>query len=137
MNIGEEIQNVIQHVAYRSQLTISSEGSDPRKLIINPFSNEIEVMSKYIHEFLNKNVNNFQLQMADLSQPFNSCTILLYHTLLDVKKESSMGWYCDSKYSLSVKSKENSNGQAHNTVVVIFTVGSDRYVQWIMRTTTK
>ena len=83
------------------------------------------------------NVDDFHLQTADLRQPFNSCTILLYHTLLDVKKESSMGWHCDSKYSLSDKFKENSNGQGYNTVVAIFTIGSDRFVQWRMRMTKK
>ena len=29
MNIDDETENIIQHVAYRSQLTISSEGSNP------------------------------------------------------------------------------------------------------------
>ena len=94
-------------------------------------------MSKYIHQFLSKNVDNFQLQMADLRQSFNSCSMLLYHTLLDVKKESSMGWHCDGKYSLSGKFKKNSNGQGYNTVVAIFTIGSDGFVQWRMRMTKK
>ena len=97
MNIGEESGQVIKRVAYGSQWSISSEGSDPRKLTIKPFFKEIEVISKYIHDFLIKDLNDFQWQLTDLSRAFNSCTILLYHTLLDVKKESSMGWHCDSK----------------------------------------
>ena len=109
-------------------LTTSSEGSDHMKLTIKPFSKEIEVMSNYIHKLLTNNCDEFQLRSADLSQPFNSCTVLSYHTLLDVKKESSMGWHCDSKYSLAGKFKENSNGQTYNTIVVIFTIGEDRYL---------
>ena len=120
MNIGVESDHIIRRVAYRSMLTTSSEGSDPMKLTIKPFSPEIEEMSKIIYNFLKENINGLQLNSADLSYPFNSCTVLLYHTLLDVKKESSMGWHCDSKYSLGGKFKENSNGQTYNTVVVIF-----------------
>ena len=73
--------------------------------------------------------------MTDLRHLFNRCTILLYHTLLNVKKESSMGWHYDSKSSLSGKLKENSNGQGYTTVVAIYTIGSDRFVQWRMRMT--
>ncbi len=66
MNIGEEQNNLIIRVAYRSHFTTSSEGSDPRRLIIKPFSEEIKVMSKYIHQFLMNNVDDFHLQTADL-----------------------------------------------------------------------
>ena len=46
MNIGVESDHIIRRVAYRSMLTTSSEGSDPMKLTIKPFSPEIEEMSK-------------------------------------------------------------------------------------------
>ena len=56
------------------------------KLTIKPFSPEIEEMSKIIYNFLKENISELQLNSADLSHPFNSCTVLLYHTLLDLKR---------------------------------------------------
>ena len=135
MNIGEKVGHGITRVAYRSHLATGSEGSDPFRLTIKPFSIEIELMSKYVNKLLRVNCKEFQLQSADLSKPFNSCTVLLYHTLMGVKKESSMGWHCDSKYSLSGSFNQNSNGQTYNTVVVIFTVGEERFLQWRKRMT--
>ena len=42
----------IQRVAYRSHTSIRSEGSDPLKLIIKPFPNEMAEMAQFFNKFL-------------------------------------------------------------------------------------
>ena len=127
---GQDIKllddNMVRRVAYRSQLSFKSEGSDPFKLIIKPFSTEMNNMATYFHSFLIRNRIQLELEDVNLNSQFNSCTVLLYHTLLDIKEESKMGWHCDSKFSLSGKFMENSNGQKFNTPVLIFTIGKSR-----------
>ena len=66
---------------------------------------------------------------------FNSCTVLMYHSLVDIKKESSMGWHCDNKFSLNGNFSTQLNGQTINTPVVIFTIGSSRLLHWRRRYT--
>ena len=124
-----------KRVAYRSQLSFKSEGSDPFKMVIKPFPEEMNSMSNYFNEFLIRNKIELELEDVNLTKQFNSCTILLYHTLVDYKQSSQMGWHCDSKFSLSGKFMENSNGQLINTPVVISTIGKGRYLKWRKRYT--
>ena len=63
----------------------------------------------------------------DLDTPFNSCTVLIYHSLSGIKTDSRMGWHCDSKFSLAGNFKLKSNGQTYNTPIVIFTIGKVDY----------
>ena len=46
---------------------------------------------------------------------------------------SSMGWHCDSKFSIKGKFLEKMNGQVYNTPVVIFSAGKSRYLKWRRR----
>lgn len=115
--------DIVERVAFRSDISITSECSDPNKLIIKPFPSKMMYMSDILHSILLKNVSLLSLDSVDLSNSFNTCTVLLYYTLPGVKNKSGMGWHCDSKYSLSGKFKQSANGQTENTAVVIFTIG--------------
>ena len=92
---GLDIKNIdnktIERVAYRAQTSFRSEGSDPYNLKIKPFSADMVVVSEYMHKFLVVNQNALQLESVNLDNKFNSCTILLYHSLHPLKLESSMG----------------------------------------------
>ena len=108
--VSEVNGNTVTWVGYRSQTSISSEGSDYAKLVIKPFSPKMYLMAEYIHNVLVQNQLLLDLESVDLSKSFNSCTILMYHSLKGYKSESSMGWHCDSKYSTGGKFKEKYNG---------------------------
>ena len=134
-NIGFEENGIINRVAYRSQVSFKSEGSDPYKMVIKPFPVDMMVMAEFFHKLLKKNKKLLNLESVDLTHSFNTCTILLYHSLKNIKKESSMGWHCDSKYSLAGNFSKQTNGQMINTPVVIFTIGSSRELHWRRRFT--
>ena len=135
MDVGIAVNNTINRIAYRSQVCIKSEGSDPQKLVIKPFTADLYEMANYLAELLRHNKKKLDLELADLSNDFNSCTILLYHSLHDIKKESSMGWHTDSKHSLAGNFSLKTNGQLINTPVVIFTVCGTRMLHWRKRKT--
>jgi len=66
----------------------------------------------------------------DLSHEFNSCTILPYCKVNDIKAESSMGWHTDSKYDKNHKFSESKNSQVQNAPVVIVSYGTHRGLHW-------
>ena len=134
-NLEDFKNNTVKRVAYRSHISFKSEGSDPFKLVIKPFDERMTSIARYFHNFLKINKTHLELDKVDLSSMFNSCTVLMYHSLLDIKKESSMGWHCDNKFSLNGNFSNVVNGQTINTPVVIFTIGSSRYLHWRRRYT--
>ena len=115
-------ESIVNRVAYRSQFNIRSEGTDPCKLIVKPFPQEMVLMSRYFRKFI-----KYSLGLQDVN------TTAEYHSLPNFKKESSMGWHTDSKYSISAKYCQKNNGQLYNTPVVIFTIGMDRLLFWRRR----
>ena len=135
MNIAKIDTNTIKRVAYRSHSSTCSEGSDPNKLVIKPFTYEISAMALYLHKFLGINENRLDLNGVDITHPFNSCSVLMYHTLANFKLESHMGWHRDSKFSVAGKFKKKGNDQMYNTPVVIFTIGNKRLLHWRKRWT--
>ena len=56
---GMDIDNIndqlVTRVAYRSNTSFTSEGSNPLKLIIKPFTTELMLMSNHFYNFLNNN----------------------------------------------------------------------------------
>ena len=136
-DLGKIDGTIVKRVAYRSQLSFKSEGSDPKKLIIKPFSDDMGIMADFFHNFLMVNKQEFGLNSVDLNNKFNSCSVLIYHELPHYKKQSSMGWHCDSKYSTAGKFSDKMNGQVYNTPVVIFSIGRKRLLKWRKRFTKK
>ena len=67
---------------------------------MNPFSNDIDVMTQYLHRSLVNNQTERKLEQAGLSNEFKSCTIFIYHTLSDIRLESSMRWNCEMLYDI-------------------------------------
>ena len=45
-------ESIVKRVAYRSQFNIRSEGTDPYKLIVKPFPQEMVLMSRYFWKFM-------------------------------------------------------------------------------------
>ena len=134
-DIGSKDSVSVERVAYRSNVSIRSEGSDPYKLIIKPFPQAMEDMASYIYNLIVENKSELDLHDVDISNDFNSCTVLLYHALTGYKPASSMGWHCDNKFSINGNFSQISNGQLYNTPVVIFTIGMSRVLNWRRRIT--
>jgi len=137
MDIEQINEFYVRRVAYRSQTSFQSEDSDPHKLVIKPFLDDMKIMAEYFKNFINININDLQLENVDTTNNFNTCTILLYHSLPDIKKESSMGWHCDSRYSVLGKFSDKLNGQMYNTPVIIFSIGKSRLLKWRKRFTVR
>jgi len=80
-----------------------------------------------------KNSKAYGLEDVNLSLPFNTCTVLLYHSIKDFKKESNMGFHTDLKFSKNGSFRHNMNSQKENTVTVIVTFGNHRIIKWRQR----
>jgi len=78
-----------------------------------------------------RNHNNGELAYKmNLNAVFNSCTVLPYTSICDIKKISSMGWHCDAKYTLDGIFQTSKNSQVENTPVIIVTYGNCRSLKW-------
>jgi len=106
---------------------------DPFRYSVKPFSPEMQEMSDFLRDLLMKNSKAYGLEDVNLSLPFNTCTVLLYHSIKDFKKESNMGFHTDLKFSKNGSFRHNMNSQKENTVTVIVTFGNHRIIKWRQR----
>ena len=117
---------------------ISSVGIDPARFMTRPFTCELLILSRAIHELMLKNKSLLNLDSVDLTTPFNHCTILLYYASNDTKEKSILRPHTDCQYShntgLFLKS---ANSQLKNTATVVYSLGSSRNLKWSRRQMTK
>ena len=106
----------------------SHVGTDPNKFITKPFDINMKLMSNYLMNQLRLHDGGRYLKEMDLSIDFNSVVVLPYCSIMDVKKNSTMGWHCDSSYNKDGSFKNIS--QVQNTPVVILTFGNNRTLKW-------
>ena len=99
---------------------------------MKPFSRELEKMACYLKVLLNQNSVLYGLEETELNHDFNSCAVLLYHSLEDIKSGSSIGWHCDTKYKSDGTYSER-NTIMYNTPIVIVTIGENRTLCWRKR----
>jgi hypothetical protein len=106
----------------------ASVATDPRSSQTKPMSLAMYQLGERVRQHLRSKEKRFCKGM-DLSDEFNSVTILLYIGS-DVIKEctvSSLGYHCDIEYNTKgVFAKSNS--QKENTPVVVLTLGDSRTV---------
>ena len=76
--------------------------------------------------FLCKNSTILELDNVNLTQDFDSCTVLTYFSHPDVKTASKMGFHCDNTYSLNGIYSKCGNSQIENTPIVIVSFGESR-----------
>ena len=125
--------NKVQRYAYGLGKTTTSEGTDPSRVAIKPFCDNLQLMSVILHNVLVENKVYLNLLQVNTNEKFNSCVILQYFTITDLKHQCGMGWHCDSKYNKKGEFLHNSNTQLINTPVVIFTIGLPRILKWRKR----
>ena len=99
------------------------------KYPVKPFSRELEKMASYLKVLLNQNSFLYGLEEVDLIHDFNSCAVLLYHSLEDIKSGSSIEWHCDTKYKPD-GTYSKGNTIMYNTPIVIVTIGENRTLCW-------
>ena len=109
-----------------------SEGSDRLKYPVKPFSRELEKMASYLKVLLNQNSVLYGLEEVDLIHDFNSCAVLLYHSLEDIKTGSSIGWHYDTKYKPD-GTYSKGNAIMYNTPIIIVIIGEKRTLSWRKR----
>ena len=73
------------------------------------------------------------LEGLDLNKNFNSCTVLIYNSGDNIKKQSSMGWHCDTKYRKNGVFQPSLNCQVKNTSTIILSLGDERILNWRRR----
>ena len=93
------VQGINQRATFGMFKGAQSEGSDKDKFSVKPFCHEMKQMANYLSDLLRCNRTSLNLDEVDLSHEFNSCGVLLYHKVEGLKKKSSLGMYCDMKYS--------------------------------------
>ena len=108
--------------------------TDPLRVITKPYCNDITRMAYILHQVINHNKNSLCLGQADISCPFNHCTILMYYSLPNIKDKSHMGFHTDIKYDTKGKYCHKSNTQRYKTPTVIYSIGDERLLKWIKRT---
>ena len=89
-------------------------------------------MACYLKVLLNQKSFHYGLEYVDLIHEFNSCAVLLYHSLKDIKTRFSIGWHCDTKYKPDGTYSEG-NTIMYNTPIVIVTIGENRTLCWRKR----
>ena len=126
--------NSVRRYTYGSGTGTSSVGMDPRNFVTRVMSEEMSYLSKELHDLLLKNRSYFKLQDANLSIPFNHCTVIVYYAGEYLKESSKLGIHSDCVYSVRdgcyVK-KDNS--QIQNTPTVIYSLGDTRSLHWKRR----
>ena len=133
MNLKSNNNNTTTRYAYGLSINTTFEGTDPLRIQVKPFSYEMDILRDQIMGIISVNRSNFNLEDVNLEERFNSCMILLYYTKMSKETLSNMGFHCDSKYSKNGIFLKSSNTQLENTPVVIFTIGSSRYLHWRKR----
>ena len=128
--VGDDQLSIARRPAFGYLNKRQLEGTDRFNLIVKPFSEEMKTMAMYITNLLIENKNLLCLDGIDLSQCFNSCTILLYHRIPGTKESSSMGFHTDVKYTNQGKYSEKRNSISKDTVTVIYTIGDSRVLNW-------
>ena len=78
----------------------------------------------------------FELDNVNLTQDFDSCTVLSYFSYPDIKTASKMGFQCDNTYSLNGIYSKCGNSQLENTPVVIVSFGESRTLHFQKMVTT-
>ena len=103
LNLGLLDKNKVQRYAYGlGQFTVS-EGTDPSRVRIRPFFDKLKIMSVILHTVLIHNKEILNLQNVNLKKMFNSCAILQYCTITNLK--ISVEW--DSTVILNIARKDN------------------------------
>ena len=124
----------MQRYSYGTCGGISSVGIDPANFMTRPFSSEMLLLAREIHEFLLKHRSQLNLNTVDLTSPFNHCTILLYYASKDTKPLLFLRPHSDCQYSHHTgKFLPSANSQVQNTVTVVYSLGSTRYLKWSRR----
>ena len=117
-------------VAYGYRIGQLPVSIDPNKYTVKPFPRLMTTMSTYFHSLLVHNQLQYGLETVDLNDQFNSCTVLLYHSIKGTKDVSSMGMHTDVKYTNAGIFRTSVITQKVNTATVIFTIGQNRYLKW-------
>lgn len=94
--IDEVKDNLITRATYGYNRSI---GTDPDKFITKSFDNNPITIYITMIKLSTHNSGELAKEM-NLNTVFNSCKVLAYYSIPDIKEVSYIGWYCDAKYSL-------------------------------------
>ena len=126
--------NTVRRFTYGSGTGTSSVGMDPRNFVTRVMTEEMICLSQELHELLLKNRSYFKLEHANLTLPFNHCTVIVYYAGEYLKESSKLGMHSDCVYSVSDGSYvKKDNSQIQNTPTVIYSLGDTRCLHWRRR----
>jgi len=126
--------NIVRRYTYGSGTGTSSVGMDPRNFVTRLMTDEMISLSKELHKLLMNNKSYFKLEDANLTLPFNHCTVIVYYAGEYLKESSKLGMHSDCVYSVRdgcyVK---RDNSQIQNTPTVVYSLGDTRSLHWSRR----
>ena len=109
-------------------------GIDPTNFMTRPFSHEIDLMAKMVHQFVYRNRTGFNLDDAELGECYNHMTIISYYAGKSLNKEARLSKHCDCTYSVhNGKYIPSDNSQLENTSTVVYSLGSTRSLHFNRR----
>ena len=124
----------IYRYSYGTGTGSNTLGIDPTNFMTRPFSHEIDVMAKKVHEFVNRNRKRLNLTHAELGEGYNHMTIILYYAGEGLKKVSLLSKHCDCTYSVhNGKYILSANSQVENTPTIVYSLGSARSLNFNRR----
>jgi hypothetical protein len=109
---------------YESGSGSNSNEMNPLECQTKPMSHAMVLLATAVQDKLRQRKS---CNTTDLSDAFNSVTILLYmgSDVIRERKESSLGFHCDTEYTAKGEFVSN-NSQKQNTPVVVLTLGDER-----------
>ena len=77
----------------------SSIGAEANNFVTRPFNYYLHRIARYLHNTIYYRRSEFNLDLADLSETFNHCTVVLYYAHPYFKKRGKMGYHTDAMYN--------------------------------------
>ena len=85
LDIRDIGDGIVERYAYGLGNKTTAEGTDPARVTVQPFNDDLKLMTSIIQNKLSQNTVILKLHNVNISKPFNSCVILLYCTIPDLK----------------------------------------------------
>jgi hypothetical protein len=125
-NKDQDNHHFVSRYTYGSGSGSNSVGTNPIYCQTKPMSHGMMELGIALQDHLRQGKTKF-CNTTDLSDPFNSVTILLYmgSDVIRECKVSRLGFHCDTEYTAKGEFVSN-NSQKQNTPVVVLTLGDPR-----------
>ena len=127
-------ETIFTRYSYGSGSVTALVDMDPYNFVTHKTSDTLECMADELHCVIKSNKTLLNMNGVNMSKKINHCSVILYYTRVNLKKNFSLGSRSDCIYSpINGKFVTNSNFQMENTPAVIYSTGTSRNLYWKRR----